>query len=128
MLFGEKIISGVNDDEIGRLSLDIPAWSFDGDVDFELTIGTLEAIQYNFAYVIDVSGSMEDEPLAQAKAAYQSLTEDLADQFADIDDSADFAVVPFSSEATLLEQPSAAATIETVNGLTAGGATDYVSS
>ena len=125
MLFGEKIISGVNDDEIGRLSLDIPAWSFDGDVDFELTIGTLEAIQYNFAYVIDVSGSMEDEPLAQAKAAYQSLTEDLADQFADIDDSADFAVVPFSSEATLLEQPSAAATIETVNGLTAGGATDY---
>ncbi len=124
-IFGEELIISTDGAEIGRFSLDIPAWSFDGDVEYQLTVGTLEGIQYNFAYVIDVSGSMEGEPLAQAQAAYQALTEDLTEQFPDIDSSADFAVVAFSTDATLLEPVSAAETVAAVNGLTAGGTTDY---
>lgn len=110
-------------EQIGTVSVESPAWMFDGDVDYTLTIGSEQGILYNFAYIIDISGSVSGTPLAQAKAAYESLTQSLIDD--SVAANSEFAVVPFSSFASLLAPLDASTAISTVNGLTAFGSTNF---
>ena len=114
------------DDEgnkIGTITVESPAWMFDGDVNYTLTIGSEQGILFNFAYIIDTSGSIAGTPLAQAKAAYQALTQSLIDD--GIADNSEFGVVDFDSSGRLFAPLSASATISTINGLSAGGLTNF---
>ena len=96
---------------------------FDGNVDYTLTLGSEQGTLFNFAYIIDVSGSVAGTPLEEAQNAFMSLTESLIDS--DAADNSLFVVVPFSDDASLLGPLSPTDTISTVQGLTAGGATNF---
>ncbi|NJL40793.1 MAG: VWA domain-containing protein [Leptolyngbyaceae cyanobacterium SM1_4_3] len=108
---------------IGTITVESPAWMFDGDVNYTLTIGSEQNILFNFAYIIDVSGSTEGEPIAQAQAAYQALTQALIN--AEIAENSEFAVIPFNSDASLIGPIDAPTAISTINGLSAGGGTNF---
>jgi len=109
---------------IGTVTVESPAWTFDGNVKYTLTIGSEQSLVHNFAYIIDVSGSMRfRERLAQAQAAYEALTTSLINN--GIAKNSTFAVVPFSGNASAIGPLSAEEAISTVNGLRAGGNTDF---
>ena len=96
---------------------------FDGDVEFSLTLGSDQGTLYNFAYIIDVSGSMSGTPLSQAKSAYSSLTQSLIDD--GIAANSEFAVIPFNSSASLIAPLDASGAISSIGGLSAGGGTSF---
>ena len=119
----EEDILDSEGNKIGEITVESPAWMFDGDVNYTLTIGSEQAILYNFAYIIDSSGSMRGTPLAEAKTAYQTLTISLIDN--GIASNSEFAVVDFDSSARLSAPLDAPTTIFTINSLTAGGSTNF---
>ncbi|MEB3122948.1 MAG: Calx-beta domain-containing protein [Snowella sp.] len=82
-----------------------------------------QGIQYNFAYIIDVSGSMSGSPLTQAKNAYSSLTDFLIGN--GIADISQFVVIPFSSTSSRTNPMDAEDTKTTINGLSASGRTNF---
>ncbi|SMX33368.1 Calx-beta domain protein [Maliponia aquimaris] len=116
-------VKDVNDDLIGSLSVEIPAFMFDGDVEYTLMIGAEENILYNFVYIVDSSGSMSGGNIAETKAAYAALTQSLIDQ--GVADRSQFAVVDFDSSARLFANLDAQGAIAAVNGLVAGGGTNF---
>ena len=61
--------------------------------------GVGQGLQYNIAYIIDVSGSMGGSRIVDARNAYIELTNQLIDL--GIADVANFAVIPFNSGSTL---------------------------
>jgi Ca2+-binding RTX toxin-like protein/V8-like Glu-specific endopeptidase/uncharacterized protein YegL len=108
---------------IGTITVRSPAWTFDGDVNYSLSLGARQGTLFNFAYIIDTSGSIEGEPLDQAKQAYQTLTQSLISN--GIAARSEFAVIEFNSFATLTGPIDAATAISTINGLSAGGGTEF---
>lgn len=110
-------------DAIGSLTAEIPAFMFDGDVDYTLTIGAETSAIYNFVYIVDSSGSMSGNNIAQTQAAYAALTQSLIDQ--GVADRSNFAVVDFDSSATLYSGLDANGAINIVNSLQAGGGTNF---
>ena len=60
--------------KLGEITVTSPDYMFDGDVKYTLNIGSEQGTLYNFAYIIDKSGSMGGENLSAAKSAYNSLT------------------------------------------------------
>ena len=97
---------------------------FDSDADYTVNLSTSgQGIQYNFAYIIDRSGSMSGSPLQEAKNAYVSLTNSLIDN--GIADVSQFAVIPFNSSASLIGPLSPTDTISIIQGLSAGGGTNF---
>lgn len=110
-------------DKIGTFSVDLPAYMFDGDVDYTLSLGAGTNFQYNIAYIVDVSGSMRGANIVETKAAYTSLTNDLIAQ--GIADQSQFAVIPFSGSASLQSGLDAAGAAAAVNALDAGGSTNF---
>jgi V8-like Glu-specific endopeptidase len=119
----EKDILDSSSRKIGTITVQSPAWTFDGDVSYSLTLGARQGTLFNFVYIIDTSGSTFGEPLAQAQAAYQALTQSLIDQ--GIAASSEFAVVEFNSLASLTGPIDANTAISTINGLSAGGGTEF---
>ncbi|MEM9922354.1 MAG: Calx-beta domain-containing protein [Cyanobacteria bacterium P01_D01_bin.50] len=102
----------------------VASLSLDENGNYKITLSPFENNdQFNFAYLIDVSGSMEGEPLEEAKKAYISLTESLIDD--GIADVSQFAVIPFSSDASLFAPLSALDAISTVQGLSASGFSNF---
>ncbi len=79
--------------------------------------------KYNFAYLIDVSDSVEKKTLQQAKDAYTSLTKSLIDR--GIAGVSQFAVIPFSSDAILNAPLNATEAISTIKGLSGDGFTNF---
>lgn len=116
-------VTDTDGEAIGTLSVEQPAFMFDGDIDFTLNLGAEENILFNFAYIVDSSGSMVGQPIADAKAAYQALTEALIDQ--GVADRSNFAVVDFDSTARLFPNLDAQGAISAVNSLPAGGGTSF---
>lgn len=108
---------------IGTLSADLPAFTLDGDLDYQLTLGAEQSILYNFAYIVDVSGSMSGNNLVQTKAAYQALTEFLIND--SIAARSNFAVIPFNSFASVIAGLDGQGAITAVNSLNAGGGTSF---
>jgi len=116
----------VNDtagDKIGTLSVEQPAFMFDGDIDYTLTLGVEGNTLYNFVYIVDSSGSMSGQKIADTKVAYQALTEALIDQ--GVAGRSNFAVVDFDSSSRLFAGLDAQGAISTVNSLSAGGFTSF---
>ena len=121
-----SISQEVRDDQgdlLGSFSVELPAFMFDGDVDYTLNFGAEANFQYNFAYIVDVSGSMFGTNLAETKAAYTALTNDLIAQ--GVAAQGQFAVIPFQSFATLQSGLDAAGAAAAVNALSAGGGTNF---
>ncbi len=112
-----------NEEKIGTITVSSPAWMFDGDVEYTLTLGSEQSILFNLAYIIDISGSMDGERLVQAQAAYQALTQALIDN--GIADNSEFAVIPFNGDASLRGPVDASTAISIVNGLSAGCSTEF---
>ncbi len=108
---------------IGTITVESPAWTFDGDVEYTLTLGSEQGTLFNFAYIIDVSGSVRGTPLQEAQNAYVTLTNSLVNR--GVADNSRFAVIPFSSSASLIGPLTPTDAISTIQGLTAGGGTNF---
>jgi Ca2+-binding RTX toxin-like protein/uncharacterized protein YegL len=109
---------------VGAATLEAPAWMFDGDIDYTFTLsGSAIGSLYNFAYIIDKSGSMLGSKLQIAQQAYQTLTQDLISR--GVADFSDFVVIPFNSGATSSGTLDAQGAIAAVNALSAGGGTSF---
>jgi Ca2+-binding RTX toxin-like protein len=99
----------------------------DGDADYKINLSSSQQnLQYNFAYIIDVSGSMDGTPLQEAKDAYESLTNSLINS--GIADVSQFKVIPFDdnvksvSPSGLLDATQAVTAIQNAYG---GGGTNF---
>lgn len=113
----------VDGNKVGDVTVNAPAFMFDGDISYNINIGAEQNILYNFVYIIDVSGSMRGNNLAQTQAAYVALTQSLITQ--GIADKSNFAVVNFNSSAWLTSGLDAQGVINTINALVAGGGTSF---
>ena len=117
--------------QLGVASLTMPVYMYDGDVEYTVTISSAgQGIQFNFAYIIDVSGSMDSivastgrTQLQEAQDAYIALTNFIIES--EIASASQFAVIPFSSGASPLGPLSPTETIAEIEGLTAGGGTNF---
>lgn len=107
---------------LGTLQLESPTYMFDGDIDYTLRIGQFAQL-YNIVYIVDSSGSMSGAPMAETKAAFQSLTEYIRN--AGLASRTNFAVVDFDSYASLYPNLTADEAIARVNALYAGGGTYF---
>ena len=96
---------------------------FDGDVNYTLNIGSEQGKLYNFAYIIDQSGSMSGGGLAAAKSAYNSLTQYLINE--GIARQSNFGVVQFNDAAKLTGPTNATLAIAQINLLVTGGGTEF---
>ena len=133
----EQDILNKDNEKIGTITVESPAWMFDGDVRYTLNIGSEQGLLYNFAYIIDTSGSMSGTPLAEAKNAYQTLTQYLMNTSVagnsdslpvmpnSIAGNSEFAVIPFNYSASLNAPLNASEAISTINGLSTGGGTYF---
>ncbi|NEQ47109.1 MAG: VWA domain-containing protein [Leptolyngbya sp. SIOISBB] len=116
-------------DNKGFISLELPTQTLDKTAKYELTISNSDngksggGAQFNFAYIIDVSGSMSGADIQEAKNAYIALTNSLKAQ--GIAQVSRFAVIPFNSDATLAGPLSADEAITAIQGLSAGGGTNF---
>ncbi len=119
----EKAVLDAQGKNIGTITVKSPAWTFDGDINYSLSLGAKQGTLFNFAYIIDTSGSIAGEPLDQAKQAYQTLTQALISN--GLAARSEFAVIEFNSFATLTGPIDAATAISTINGLSAGGGTEF---
>jgi V8-like Glu-specific endopeptidase len=109
--------------KIGNITVNSPAWTFDGDANYNLTLAKTNTA-FNFAYLIDTSNSMAGASLDLAKNAATNLTQSLFDQ--GIAANSTFAVIPFNSTATLNTPVDASATISAIDSLTASGKSNFV--
>ena len=117
-------ISDNNGVLIASASLTLPTFMFDKDADYKISFSSSpQSIQYNIAYIIDVSGSMSGTPLQEAKSAYTSLTNSLVNS--GIADVSQFVVIPFNSNASQSSPVDANEAISTIQGLNSGGGTDF---
>ena len=118
------ILSSFNQ-PIGSLSLAAPVQIFDGDAEYTVTLSAVEPdVQYNIAYMIDVSFSMTAAELQATKDAYIELTNFFIDE--GLADNINFAVIPYNDSASLIEPATPADVIATIQGLsTTSGSTSF---
>ena len=119
----QEQIRDTQGDQIGTVTLTTPAWMFDKDIDYNFVIGSEQGAQINFAYIIDVSGSMSGSKLTEAKNAYAALTNAL--EANGVAQNSVFAVVPFNSSASLNAPLDSQGAISAIQALNAGGGTSF---
>lgn len=115
-----------NGNQIGVASLELPTYTTDGEVDYTVTLssGGQDVLgQFNFAYIIDTSGSVFGTPLDNAQDAFTNLTNFLINE--GIAANSTFAVIPFSSGASLTGPLSPNDAINEIQSLSAFGSTNY---
>ncbi|WP_299437463.1 Calx-beta domain-containing protein [uncultured Rhodospira sp.] len=120
----EAPINEADGDTIGLATLTAPTFTNDGDVDYQITLSTQSSdIQYNLAFIIDKSGSMTGQKLSDAKQAYNQLINSLeAEGIAAV---SQFAVIPFTSYASLQAPLDASGAKGAISGLYADGGTSF---
>ena len=119
----QKAIPDKDGKNVGFASLTVPVSMVDKDAEFTVNLSSVsDDVEYNFAFIIDVSGSMGGQPIQDAKAAYSSLIDSLIDQ--GIAARSRFAVIPFQSSASLFGPSDALAAKSTISGLSTGGGTN----
>jgi len=119
----QEQIRDTQGDQIGTVTLTTPAWMFDKDIDYNFVIGSEQGAQINFAYIIDVSGSMSGSNLTEAKNAYAALTNAL--EANGVAQNSVFAVVPFTSSASLNAPLDSQGAISAIQALNARGGTSF---
>ena len=101
-----------------HLALASPISMLDGDVEYTVNYSIIpQDTQYNIAFIIDTSNSMETAELQATKDAYINLTNYFIDN--EIAENSNFAVINFSRYATLNANLTADEAIATIQGLTA---------
>ena len=118
----EKVLDDEGE-EIGTITVESPAWMFDGDVKYNLSIGLDTTQSYNIALIVDRSGSMSGSPLAQTKSALNRLINSF--EQSGIDSNIDFGIVDFNSTARLYTTSDSSQAETKINGLVAGGGTAF---
>ena len=117
-------VQDADGDTIGTLRLGLPTHAGDGDADYSLTVDTqARGTQFNFAFIIDRSGSMRGSKLDEAQAAFDDLIDFLERE--GIAQASQFAVIPFNNGASLSAGLDADAARGLVNGISAGGGTQF---
>lgn len=117
-------LSDLSGSSNGVVSLQSPTFMADGNTEYTVSLaGVGQGLQYNIAYIIDVSGSMGGQRIADAKNAYIELTNQLVSL--GIADVANFAVIPFQSSATLFGDLTADEAISRISSLNTGGGTNF---
>lgn len=125
LLYEKDVLDSTDADaeKIGTLTAELPAFTLDGDLDYTLTVGVEQSVLYNFAYIVDSSGSMAGTNIIQTRSAFQSLTEYLITE--GLAERSNFAVVDFDSSAQLFSGLDGPGAIARVNSLPAGGGTNF---
>lgn len=133
---GGQILSAKGEESPIYASIEAPAHMVDGDIEYKLTLSSLGKEDgeddstansgfYNFAYIIDKSGSMGGGELNRAKAAYIQLTDALA-SYGITEENSTFAVIPFNDSAQLLPGPYTPDNAKSqLASLTSGGGTQF---
>ncbi|EKV01764.1 uncharacterized protein containing a von Willebrand factor type A (vWA) domain [Leptolyngbya sp. PCC 7375] len=119
-----KILNGSQ--VIGFLGLEVPVSMADEDADYTVTLSsTTPDTEYNFALIIDISGSMGGQPIQDAKAAYISLIDSLIEQ--GVADRSRFVVIQFDGSATSSGPISAEEAKANINSIPTnlGGGTNF---
>ncbi|MEB3827610.1 Calx-beta domain-containing protein [Phormidium sp. CCY1219] len=115
-----------NGNQIGVASLELPTYTTDGEVDYTVTLSSAGQDvlgQFNFAYIIDTSGSVSGTALDNAQDAFTNLTNFLINE--GIAANSTFTVIPFSDDATLTDPLSPNDAINEIQSLSAFGSTNY---
>ena len=130
--YNENVDDG-SGNSLGTLSADVPAFMFDGDIEYSLTLGGATSTIFNIAYIVDSSGSMSarvdpfdfSSPtlLEATQDAYTQLTDFLTQQ--GISQRTNYSVVDFNSSAALFDNLDADEAKQEVNNLSTGGATNF---
>ena len=110
----------------GFISLEVPRSMADGDAEYTITLSSLDGnndIGYNFALIIDRSGSMGGQRLQDAKDAYIRLIDSLIES--GVADNSTFAVIPFNSGALLNAPLTAEEAKSVINSIGANGDTNF---
>ncbi|MGL5875135.1 MAG: Calx-beta domain-containing protein, partial [Xenococcaceae cyanobacterium] len=125
----ETLIAGLNafysptpnpndKNEFGVESLKIATSMLDGNVNYKFNFSAIPLdTQYNIAFIIDTSASMDATELQQAKDAYINLANHFINN--GLADVSNFAVISFSKNATSYANLTATQAISTIQGLTA---------
>lgn len=117
-------IQGGGGQRVGTMAVSLPTMMLDRTADITVTLSSSGFTKkYNFAFIIDVSGSMAGSALTAAKNGYIALIDHL--KKTGIADNSSFAVIPFASGASLIGPDTADAARATIAGLWSNGGTDY---
>jgi hypothetical protein len=121
-----KVLSTANQ-TIGSLSITAPTYTSDGDGEYTVNIAAVEPdLEYNIAYMIDVSASMTAAELQATKDAYIELTNFYINQ--GVAESSTFAVIPYNGSASLYLSSNPSQVTSYINSLTTTtGTTSYAS-
>jgi hypothetical protein len=119
-----KVLSTANQ-TIGSLSITAPTYTSDGDGEYTVNIAAVEPdLEYNIAYMIDVSLSMTAAELQATKDAYIELTNFFVSQ--GVAESSTFAIIPYNGSASLYLSSNPSQVIDYINSLTTTtGTTSY---
>jgi Ca2+-binding RTX toxin-like protein len=117
---GSTIFSGTNPSDLnkyGRLSQTLPISMLDGNAEYTVNFSAIAPdTQYNIAYIIDVSASMNATELQAAKDSYINLTNYFINN--GLAENINFGVVSFSRNATLYDDLTANQAISRIQSLT----------
>jgi len=112
----------------GAIALTLPTFAdSENEIPYKLDLSSAsvgEATNFNFAYIIDTSGSMGwSNKLGDAQKGYESLTDSLIEQ--NVANESRFAVIPFDFRANTIGPLTAEKAIDEVNSLSDGGGTNF---
>jgi Ca2+-binding RTX toxin-like protein len=114
-LFAGTNINDLN--KFGFLSETLPVSMLDRDAEYTVGFSAIPLdTQYNVAFIIDTSASMDATELQQAKNAYINLANHFINN--GLADVSNFAVISFSRNATSYANLTATQAISTIQGLT----------
>lgn len=119
----EKVLDDEGE-EIGTITVESPAWMFDGDVEYKLNIGLDVTEQYNIAFIIDRSGSMATGGrLIQTQNALTRLIDSFEES--GIDSNIDYSVISFNTTPSRTDTSDSNTAKNAINRLVAGGGTKF---
>ena len=128
----QKDVLDADGEKIGTMTVESPAWMFDGDVKYNLSIGLDTTKLYNLALIIDRSGSMKGTRILDTKSALFDLITAFEDsslvtflENGDVESNIDFGIIGFSSAAGLFTTKNSTAAKDYIASLVAEGGTLY---
>ena len=119
----DREVVNIDGNKLAELTVTSPNWMVDGDVEYELNLDFGIGNVYNFAYIIDASGSTSGAVLETAKSAYNSLSRYLIQE--GIANTSQIGVIAFNEAAALAGPLDASDAITAINSLSGVGGTNF---
>ncbi|MEM9275573.1 MAG: cadherin-like domain-containing protein [Cyanobacteria bacterium P01_F01_bin.143] len=123
LIYPKEDVLDEEGESIATMTVESPAWMFDGDVKYNLTIGLETTELYNLAFIIDRSGSMSGSPIAQTKNAFKQLIDSFVES--GLDSQTKYSIISFSGNATRVDTEDSSIAKNVIDGLSAFGPTVY---